>query len=133
METDANDNPKMIVSAPVNGQNRFFRRMPEVSTKDIASFNPFPSDAGGDDYGIVFRLNASAAKRFAAITAANQNRWLLAEINGRTVDGVQIDKEIDDGFVVVWKGATLNDVKLFDSFLPRCGQEGKKPQGKKKK
>ena len=133
METDANDNPKMIGPAVVNGQTRYFRRMPEVATKDVISFNPFPSDAGGDDYGVVFRLKPNAATRLAALTNANQGRWLLAEINGRAVDGVLIDKQIDDGFLVVWKGATLADTKLFDSFLPRCGQEGKKPQKTKKK
>ena len=134
METEANDNPKMMIEPQViGGKTRYFRRMPEVTTKDVVSFNPFPSDAGGDDYGIVFRLNPNAATRLAAITNANQGRWLLSEINGRVVDGVLIDKQIDDGFLVVWKGATLADVKLFDSFLPRLGQEGKKPQKAKKK
>ena len=133
METDANDNPKMIFAEVIGGQTHYFRRMPEITTKDVVSFNPFPSDAGGDDYGIVFRLNDTAAKRLAAITSANRERWLVAQINGRVVDGVLIDKQIDDGFLVVWKGATLADVKLFDAFLPRCGQEGKKPQKTKKK
>lgn len=134
METDANDNPKMMLEPQrISGQIRYFRRMPEITTKDVVSFNPFPSDAGGDDYGIAFRLNASAATRLAAITNASQGRWLLSEINGRIVDAVLIDKQIDDGFLMVWKGATLTDVKMFDSFLPRCGQEGKKPQKSKKK
>ena len=133
METEANDNPKMIFPQMTNGKTRYFRRMPEITTKDVVSFNPFPSDAGGDDYGIVFRLNGNSARRFAAITNANQGRWLLSQINGHVVDGVLIDKQIDDGFLIVWKGAALADVKLFDSFLPRCGQEGKKPQKPKKK
>jgi len=133
METEASDNPKMIFSQLTNGKTHYFRRMPEITTKDVVSFNPFPSDAGGDDYGIVFRLNGNAAKRYAAITNANQGRWLASQINGRVVDGVLIDKQIDDGFLIVWKGVSLADVKLFDSFLPRCGQEGKKPKKPKKK
>jgi hypothetical protein len=132
METEATDNPKMIFGQLTNGQIRYFRRMPEVTTKDVASFNPFPSDAGGDDYGIVFKLKDNAAKRFAAITNINQGRWMISQINGRVVDGVLIDKQIDDGFVIIWKGATLADINVFDEALPRIGQEGKKKTKKKK-
>lgn len=131
IETEATDNPKMIFAQQANGQTRYFRRMPEITTKDVVSFNPFPSDAGGDDYGIVFQLKENVAKRFAAITNVNQGRWLIAQINGSVVDGVLIDKQIDDGFVVVWKGATLADIRLFDAALPRIGQEGKKKKRKK--
>lgn len=130
METEATDNPKMIFAQQANGQTRYFRRMPELTTKDVVAFNPFPSDAGGDDYGIVFKLKDNAAKRLAAITNISQGRWLIAQINGRVVDGVLIDKQIDDGFVVVWKGASLADINRFDAALPRIGQDGKK---KKKK
>jgi hypothetical protein len=126
METEATDNPKMIFEQLVNGQARYFRRMPEITTKDVESFNPFPSDAGGDDYGIVFKLKDNATKRLAALTNLNQGRWLLAQINGRVVDGVLIDKQVDDGFSVIWKGATLADIKVFDAALPRLGQDGKK-------
>ena len=126
IETDVNDNPKMIFSQQTNGQMRYFRRMPEINTKDVVSFNPFPSDAGGDDYGVVFKLKDNAAKRLAAITNNSQGRWLLAQINGRVVDGVLIDKQIDDGFLIVWKGATLADIHLFDAAMPRVGQDGKK-------
>ena len=126
IETEATDNPKMIFAQQTNGQTRYFRRMPEISTKDVLSFNPFPSDAGGDDYGIVFKLKDNAARRLSAITNINQGRWLISQLNGRVVDGVLIDKQIDDGFVVVWKGATLADIKVFDASLPRMGKEGNK-------
>lgn len=131
METEATDNPKMIFAQLANGQTRYFRRMPEITTKDVDAFSPFPSDGGGDDYGIVFRLKDNAAKRLAAVTNINQGRWLIAQMNGRVVDGVLIDKQIDDGFVVVWKGATLADINVFDDSFPRIGQEGKKKKKKK--
>ena len=126
METEATDNPKMIFPQMTNGQQRFFRRMPEISIKDIVSFNPFPSDAGGDDYGIVFTLKPSAARRFSAVTNANQGRWLIAQLNGRVVDGVLIDKTVNDGNLVIWKGVTLADIATLDKSLPRTGEEGKK-------
>jgi hypothetical protein len=131
METEATDNPKMIFPQLANGQTRYFRRMPELTTKDVLSFNPFPSDAGGDDYGIVFKLKDNSAKRLSAITNINQGRWLVAQINGRVIDGVLIDKPVDDGFVVIWKGAALADINVFDAAFPRIGQEGKKKKKKK--
>ena len=131
METDATDNPKMIFSQLVSGRVRYFRRMPEITTRDVQSFSPFPAE-GSDSYGIVFKLNETGAKRLAVVTNANQGRWMIAQMNGRVVDGVFIDRPINDGVVVVWKDASLADINVFDDALPRIGQEGKK-KGKKEK
>ncbi len=125
IETDMNDNPKMIFPQLANGKTRYFRRMSEIGTKDIVSFSPFPSEVG-EDYGLVLRLKSNAVNRLAAVTAANQGRWLIAQLNGRVLDGVMIDKQINDGFIVIWKGATLADITLLDADMPRMGQEGAK-------
>ena len=126
LETEATDNPKMIFPFQLaNGQTRYFRRVPEISLKDIASFSPFPSTTG-EEYGLVFRLKENAASRLSAISAANQGRWLLSQINGRVVDAVTLDKQINDGVMVIWQGITLMDLGLLDKDLPRAGAEGKK-------
>lgn len=125
METEATDNPKMIFPQKANGQQRFFRRMPEITTKDVVSFSPFPSEFAGD-YGVVFKLKGNASNRLAAITNANQGKWMLSQLNGRVVDGVMIDKQISDGLIVIWKGVTLADIAILDAELPRAGAEGKK-------
>lgn len=124
IETDASDNPKMIFPQQVNGQTRYFRRLPEITTKDILSFSPFPSDV--EAYGVMFRLHARAAKRINAVTTAAQGRWLLAQVNGRVVDAVMIDKPVADGMLVVWKRVQLADIALFDEAFPRIGQENQK-------
>jgi hypothetical protein len=115
----------MIFPQVVGEQTRYFRRMPEIGMKDIVSFSPFPSDVG-EGFGIVFRLKSNAVNRFAAITAANQGRWLISQVNGRAVDGVIIDKQVNDGFIVIWKGVTLADVELLDEELPRADEANKK-------
>ena len=125
LETEATDNPKMIFPQLANGQTRYFRRMPEISLKDVVSFSPFPSTVD-DDYGLVLKLKGNAATRLSAVTATNQGRWLISQINGRVVDGVAIDKQVDDGVIVIWKGVTLADLALLDKELPRIGATGKK-------
>ncbi len=129
METEATDNPKMMFPQLANGQTRYFRRLPEINSKDIVSYSPFPSEIG-EDYGAVFRLKDNAARRLSAVTNFNIGKWMIAQVNGRVVDGVLIDKQIDDGRIVIWKGITLADIDLLDKQFPRIGEEGKK---KKKK
>ncbi|GAA5481810.1 hypothetical protein [Haloferula sargassicola] len=127
METDPGANPKMVFSQFVAGEERVFSRVPEIGTSDIAAFNPFPSKDGAT-YGVVIRLKAGSKNRLAAITAANINRWLVARVNGRVVDAVIIDRQIDDGELVIWKGLSNAEIKQLDEEYPRLGE--KKPRGK---
>jgi hypothetical protein len=125
METEATDNPKMIFAQQANGRQRFFRRLSDIGTNDIASFSAFPSEVG-QDYGLVILLKKHVATRLSALTNANQGRFMIVRVNGRVLDGVLIDKQIDDGRLVIWKGVTLADLNLLDKDFPRAGQEGKK-------
>jgi hypothetical protein len=122
LETEASDNPKMIFQQDVGGRTRYFRRVPEIATRDVVSFSPFPAEAGGA-YGAVFRLKPNASRRLAAVTNANQGRWMVVMINGRVADGVLIDKQINDGMVVAWNGVNLADITVFDESMPRIGRE----------
>lgn len=125
LETDDSGNPKMIFPQIVGTQTRYFQRTPDVTIKDMASYTPFPAD-NGEGIGIVIRLKPKAVNRVAAITNMNQRRWLISIVNGRVVDGVMIDKQIDDGVLVIWKGLNVEDLAAIDKVLPRTGQEGKK-------
>ncbi|MES2657647.1 MAG: hypothetical protein V4689_03460 [Verrucomicrobiota bacterium] len=126
METAGTDNPKMIFSQQMaNGQERFFLRSPEISISDIATFQPFPSESG-QDYGVVFTLKPAAVTKLAAITNTNPGKWMVVQMNGRLVDGVMIDKQIDDGRLVVWQGVTLSDITVLESKMKRTGEDGKK-------
>ncbi|MCU0797265.1 MAG: hypothetical protein MUF31_15175 [Akkermansiaceae bacterium] len=126
LETEPGENPKMVFNQFVAGQQRVFRRTPEVSAKDIAAFKPFPSE-DGEGFGLLLQLKAGAVNRIAGVTAANNGRWLIARVNGRIVDGVVIDKQITDGQLVIWKGVAPSEIKALDKILPRIGE--KKPRG----
>lgn len=125
LQADPTDNPKMIFQQMTNGQQLVYRRNPEISTKDIAAFNPFPSQ-DGEGYGALLQLKPSAKNRFSAITNASVNRWMVAMVNGRVVDAVIIDKQVDDGYVVIWKGIGQAEIDAFDAMVPRIGE--KKPR-----
>lgn len=125
LETEGTDNPKMIFPQMANGQTRYFRRGAEISLRDVTAFSPFPAE-NGDGYGLVLKLKQTATNRLAAITSANQGRWLISQVNGRSVDGVLIDKPVNDGFIVIWKGVTDMDIATLDKELPRIGAPQKK-------
>lgn len=125
LQAEQTDNPKMVFVQPTNGQQVPYRRNPEIMTKDIAAFDPFPS-VDGDGYGAKLQLKPSARNRLAAVTNANVNRWLLAMVNGRVVDAVIVDKQIDDGVLVIWKGIGKAEIDELDSKIPRIGE--KKPR-----
>lgn len=125
IETEGTDNPKMIFQHEVMGKQRFFRRIPEVTSKDFVAFSPFPSDDQAS-YGAVFQLKDNARRRLAAVTSVNQGRWLVCQAFGRIIDGVLIDAPVDDGVIVVWKNLSLDEIRQLDTTLPRIGEKKKR-------
>jgi hypothetical protein len=124
VETDVSDNPKMIFPYELQGKERYFRRIPELSTSDFVAFSPFPADDQAS-YGALIQLKGSAGKRLNAVSTANQGKWFVCQAFGRLVDGVLIDQPVSDGVVIIWKGLTLEEIRELDKTMPRIGD--KKP------
>lgn len=122
VETEASDNPKMIFTNELMGKKRYFRRMPEIASKDFIAFTPFPSD-DQTSYGILIQLKESAGKRLHAVTTANQGKLLVCQAFGRVVDAVMIDQPVNDRVIVVWKGLTLDEIRELDKAMPRVGDK----------
>ena len=125
IETEGTDNPKMIFPSQVMGEQRFFRRTPEISSKDLVAFSPFPADDQAS-YGVLFQLKDNARTRLAAVTTNNQGKWLVCQAFGRIVDGVLVDKPVDDGALVIWSGLTLEEIRELDKVMPRIGEKKKR-------
>ena len=125
IETEGSDNPKMITPLQVMGKQRYFRRIPEVSSNDFVAFSPFPAD-DQSSYGAIFQLKDNARRRLSAVTADNQGKWLVCQAFGRVIDAVLIDAPVDDGVVVVWKNLSIDEVHKLDEAMPRIGQKNKK-------
>jgi len=126
LETQPGENPKMVFTQFVSGKERVFRRVPEISTKDVEAFNPFPSQ-DGQGFGVLLKLKGGASNRLAGVTAANTGKWMIARVNGRIVDAVRIDQQITDGEIVIWKGMSQAEISGMDQKLPRIGE--RKPRG----
>ncbi|MGJ8724336.1 MAG: hypothetical protein ACSHYB_07255 [Roseibacillus sp.] len=126
------DGPKMSVPQEVAGARVFFRLSPEISTHDIESFRPFPAD-DGYSYGVMLKLTRTGAQRLAATTNANQGKLLMARINGRPLDVVEIDRTVNDGLLVIWQGVTVKEISMADKMMPRIGQSVKEWKKQKKK
>lgn len=124
IETEASDNPKMIFPHEVMGMQRFFRRIPELSSKDFVAFSPFPSDDQAS-YGVILQLKDNARRRFAAVTQVSSGKWLVCQAFGRIVDGVLVEDPVDDGVVVIWKGLSIEEIGQMDGTLPRIGEKKK--------
>lgn len=125
IQTEPTDNPKMIFPQLTNGQQLYYSRTPAIETRDVVAFNPFPSQ-DGEGFGVLLQLKDSAKNRFAAMSNSSINRWMVARINGRVVDAVIIDKQVDDGYLVIWKGIGAAEIEAFDAKVPRIGE--KKPR-----
>ncbi len=125
IETEETDNPKMMFPHQMFGKQRFFRRLPEISSSDLVAFNPFPAEDQAS-YGAVFQLKDTARRRLAAVTANNIGRWLVCQAFGRIVDGVLVDDPVDDGVIVVWQGLTLEEIAEIDKVMPRIGETKKR-------
>jgi len=133
LETDPSVvNPKLLFTQMDDGKQRFFLRSPEITMKSIEAFCPFPSGTGSE-YGLVFQLKEPARRHLNALSIANPGKFLLAQADGRVVDGVWIDKPVNDGMIIIWKGITSDEIKLFDKVLPRIGATDKAKQKKKAK
>lgn len=125
MQTDGMDNPKMIFSFPIGGRAVFFRRVAEISNRDIDTYRPFlASDRAS--YGLVCVLKHTAGVRWAALTNANLGRYVLASVNGRPVDAVVIDRTVTDNVLVIWRGLNQTEVQQYDELNRKIAEKAAK-------
>ena len=98
LEGSAVEAPKFAREFNTLAGARYFRKVPEVSSKNIEACSPFPAD---DDrtYGIVFKLNSQGSKRLNEVTTMHQGKLLLSLVNGQPLGVVRIDKPVSDGIL----------------------------------
>jgi len=132
LEGSAAEAPKFAREFTTIAGKRFFRVVPEISSRNIVSFSPFPAD-DKRSYGIVFKLDNQGTKRLLEATLMNEGKLLLALVNGQPLGVVRIDKPVKDGILVIWSGVTEQEIKLYDQIAPRIGEDPKEWKKRLKK
>ncbi|MEJ6645093.1 MAG: hypothetical protein QNL33_17735 [Akkermansiaceae bacterium] len=123
LQGDQTDGPKMVFPLPMGNQKGFFRKSPLTFTKEILAYQPFFSDDG--TAGATFAFSQGASTRIAALTTQNQGKWIVAMLNGRPVDFVRIDRPVQDGRLVIWRGIKESEIFAFDYVISHIGEDRK--------
>lgn len=124
LQGTAAESPKFSREVETLAGKHFFRKVPEISTKDIVAFAPFPADDNAT-YGIVFQLSKRSAQRINATTNLNRGKLLMATVNGQAIGVVRINAPVTDGKLVIWSGIKADEIKLYDQLAPRIGEDPK--------
>lgn len=120
IEGDITDGPKMVFPLDMGNKKRFFKKSPITFTKEIVSLKHFMTDDG--TFGAAFTFDKAASRRIAALTNSNQDKWLVAMLNGRAVDAVFIDRPVTDGKLVIWQGIQQVEIIRFEYAMPITGE-----------
>lgn len=117
LQAEPVDAPKMIYPMAVSGKQMAFRRMPELSTKDFASYKAIPSKQKQGVYDIVLQLKATSIEKLQMVTNANRGRYMASQINGRAGEAMIINEQVNDGVLVIWGVATAADLETLAKTL----------------
>ncbi|MBC8149121.1 MAG: hypothetical protein H8E96_05530 [Verrucomicrobiaceae bacterium] len=112
----------MVSPLPRGGKRLFFKKGPLAFTRETVAFLPFFAEDG--TAGATFQFRPETARRIAAITNQNRQKWLVAMLNGRPVDAVFIEKPVTDGKLVIWQGMKQAETVSFDYIIPHIGESG---------
>lgn len=123
------------LSIPVDTKmgKKFIQKSPTFSTKDFIAYHPFVSPHNGEMYGVALQLNKTAAARLRAVSAAYKGKYIIANVNGKVVDMLFIDKQVDGRVITIWRGVDPQFLTIVNPILPRIGETQKQWKERLKK
>lgn len=125
MEASDLQSKKLTMEVQTPKGKRFIDRSPFLTTKDVEAYHSFPSPHNPDLFGVTLKLNRDGATRLKSYSARHKGEWILASINGKVVDMLYIDSEVDGRLITVWRGVDPEIIKLCDQLVPRIGEDEK--------
>ena len=90
IEGSAQEGPKFVRKVKTLAGEKHFRKSPEISTRDIIAFSPFPAE-DKNTYGLILQLNKIAKRRLFTSTSTNRGKLLLTLMNGQAMGVVRVD------------------------------------------
>ncbi len=90
--------------------------VPLIDHTDFAAFKPFKAPDGTS--GALIQLDHGATRRLLTTSASKQGAYIRTLVNGRPVDSLLIDSQIEDGRIVVWRGLSDEVIALLKQKYP---------------
>ena len=104
---------------------RFMNKTPFITTSDIVAYNAFSSPHNPDMYGVSFQLNRAGSSRLKMTSGQYSGKWIMCTINGKVVDMLYIDRQIDGRVITIWRGVDQTMLNACNHLAPRIGESKK--------
>ena len=103
----------------------FMSKTPFITTNDIVAYKAFPSPHNPEMYGVSFQLNRAGVSRLKMTSGQYVGKWIMCSINGKVVDMLYIDRQIDGRVITIWRGVDQAMLNACNHLIPRIGEERK--------
>lgn len=114
-EGNEKDGEKRVFPYPVAGEQKFFKMSPTITHLDFDGFVPFRAEGG--TFGAAFVLNRHGALKLDQLTTGRQGTSVVASVDMKPVDVMQVDRPIKDGVIVLWKGLGPEHIQYLEKEL----------------
>lgn len=118
-------NKALVIESDTPMGKKFIQKTPALVTSNFTAYYPFLSPHEGELYGVTLQLNQKSAGRLRAISVENKGQYIVANVNGKVVDMIYIDKEVDGRVITIWRGLDPAILKLVNPILPQIGEDPK--------
>jgi hypothetical protein len=125
LEANGLEGRKLTIPAETPMGTKYIQKSPSFSTKDFIAYYPFVSPHENEMYGITLQLGKAGAMRLKALSVANEGKYIVANINGKVVDMIFVDKEVDGRVITIWRGVDPEFLSLVNPILPKIGESPK--------
>jgi hypothetical protein len=108
----------MIKQEMIGGEAYAFHISPDLVTRHFSAFHTFYADDGS--MGAALRLNEAGLQAYQVMVSMVRGKLTRVIVNGRPVDIQRITApKRFDGYMIIWKGLTEEDVKLMAKKMKR--------------
>jgi hypothetical protein len=119
------ESKKLTIEMDTPKGKRFISKTPFITTNDIVSYKAFPSPHNPDMYGVSFQLNRAGSARLKMISGQYSGNWIMCSINGKVVDMLYMDRQVDGRVITIWRGVDQAMLTACNHLIPRIGESKK--------
>ncbi len=125
LEANSLEGRKLSIPAETPMGTKYIQKSPSFTTKDFIAYYPFVSPHENEMYGVTLQLGKAGAMRLKALSASNKGKYIVVNINGKVVDMIFVDKEVDGRVITIWRGVDPEFLALVNPILPKIGEKPK--------